>query len=597
MKIHQRAWGFFKQHKFLTTAGVIFLILAGWYFYRSLNQNQVATRYVLGTVSKDTLVVSVSGTGQVAASSQVDIKAEASGEAISVLAAQGQEVKAGQALLYIDSRDAQKAVRDAQTSLESAQLALEKLLAPVDKLTLMQAEDSVNQAKQAKIDAQADLKSLADDEFNTVSNSFLELPSIMSGLDSILFGKTINSGQWNLDYYADTAKIYDENALLYRTSAYDSYTKARAAYDRNFVDYKAVSRFSPSSVIEVLLDETYETEEFISDAIKNSNNLIQFYQDALTKHSTQNPITISSTHLTSLSSYTGKVNSHLTSLLSLQQKIVSYEKTITDADRTIEEKQLSLEKVQEGAEEIEIKTQKLTIEDKENALMEANENLANCTVRAPFDGVVSAVDVEKGDSISSGATLVTLISKQRLAEVTLNEIDVAKVKVGQKAMLTFDAVEDLSIAGQIAQIDIVGTASQGVVNYTVKVSFDTQDERIKPGMSASASIIIDSRQDVLVVPNSAIKNQGDISYVEVVANSAGLDTTSASGVTLSALPNTQQIEIGLVNDTVTEIVSGLKEGDLIVVQTVTSGASQTQTQQSTGLRIPGIGGGGAFRGN
>jgi len=582
------------RHKFITAIIVIVVIGGGYYWYQLANKTQAATRYVLGTVKKETLITSLSGSGQVATSNQVDIKAKASGETTYVGVVDGQKVKAGAVVAYIDSRDAQKAVQDAQTSLETSQLSLEKLLEPVDQLTIMQSEDSVIQAKQAKQDAQDNLENMKDDEFNAISNNFLELPAIMAGLQDILLSSSINTGQWNVDYYSDTAKIYNENATQYRNYAYDSYIKARVAYDKNFIDYKAASRYSSSSAIEALLDETYETERIISDAIKNSNNLIQFYQDVLTKYS-QRVNSLSNTHLTNLSSYTGKVNSHLTSLSSLQEEIKNYEKTIVDSDRIITEKQMSLDKVVAGPDELDIRSARLAVKDKENALTQARENLADYTVRVPFDGIISKVSVKKGD-IAGSTALATLISSQQIAQISLNEIDTAKVKVGQKATLTFDAIDGLSISGQVAQIDITGAVSQGVVSYGIQIAFDTQDSRVKPGMSISASIITDSKLDVLVVPSSAIKSQENISYVEVVENSTDLDATNSAGVFLDAASlSPRSIEIGLANDSSTEVTSGLKEGDLIVVQTVTTDMAQTQATQSNSLRIPGVSGGGTMR--
>jgi len=579
---------FVAGHKFLASVMVVCVLGGGYYWYQAANKVQASTKYVLGTVQKETLITSISGSGQVAASNQVDIKAKVSGEITSVGVVDGQAVKAGSVLAYIDSHDAQKAVRDAQTSLETSRLSLEKLLAPVDQLTVMQSEDSVAQAKQAKQDAEDSLKNMADDEFSAISNNFLELPAIMSGLENVLLSSTIKSSQWNIDYYTDSAKAYDEKAIQYRSFAYDSYLQAKAAYNKNFNDYRAANRYSLPSTIEALLDETYETEKTISDAIKNSNNLIQFFQDV----SSQGATSFSAAHLSSLSSYAGKISAHLTNLSSLQDKIKSYEKIIADSGRTITEKQMSLDKVKAGSDELDIRSARLAVQDKENALVQARENLADYSVRIPFDGIISKVNVEKGDLAGSTA-LATLISSQQIAQISLNEIDTAKVKVGQKATLTFDAVDSLSVSGQVAQIDITGTVSQEVVSYGVQIAFDTQDDRVKPGMSVSASIITNSKLDALVIPSSAIKSQGNISYVEIVENSAGIGATNSAEVTLSALPKTQQIETGLANDTSTEIVSGLKEGDLIVVQTVAAGAGQAQTsQQSAGLRIPGISSGG-----
>ncbi|HAS95772.1 TPA: hypothetical protein DCS99_05135 [Candidatus Wolfebacteria bacterium] len=192
---------------------------------------------------------------------------------------------------------------------------------------------------------------------------------------------------------------------------------------------------------------------------------------------------------------------------------------------------------------------------------------------------MATLTVKRSDTLSSGTSIATLITKQKIAEISLNEVDVAKVKVGQKTTLNFDAVEELSISGSVAEIDTVGTVSQGVVTYTVKIGFDTQDDRIKPGMSVSASIIIDMKQDVLTVPNSAIKTQGELSYVEIFEVPLE-NATGTQEVIASATPIRRPVTIGIANDTTTEIVSGLKEGDQIITRTITTTSATTQTAPS-----------------
>lgn len=169
-----------------------------------------------------------------------------------------------------------------------------------------------------------------------------------------------------------------------------------------------------------------------------------------------------------------------------------------------------------------------------------------------------------------------------MAEISLNEVDVAKVKVGQKVTLTFDAISDLTIAGDVSEIDTIGTVTQGVVYYNVEIVFNTQDSRVKPGMSVSSAIITDMKQDVLLVPNSAVKsdNSGQ-QYVQMLQNN---------------VPVNQTVETGFSNDTMTEITSGLKEGDKVVTQTITASTATTATTQTTsqnrstggGIRIPGL---------
>ena len=129
----------------------------------------------------------------------------------------------------------------------------------------------------------------------------------------------------------------------------------------------------------------------------------------------------------------------------------------------------------------------------------------------------------------------------------------------------------------MVEVDLVGTVTQGVVNYNVKIAFDTQDDRVKSGMSVSASIITQTKQDVIVVPNSAVKIQNGAHYVEVVdKNTAATDN---QGVALSTTPTQQAVEVGISDDTSTEITSGLSEGDKVVTKTI-SGTATTATTNS-----------------
>jgi len=533
-------------HK-LTAAIIVIVIIGGGYFgYGALFKNKAAVRYVTATAEKGTLTVSVSGSGQISASNQVDLKSEVSGDVVYVGAQNGQEVKSGTLLAQLDAREAQKSVRDATVNLESALLTLEKLKGP-EGLAIPKNKEK----------AQDDLQKAYDDGFNTVANAFLDLPTVMSGIQDVLFTseKSLGGGnQWNIDYYADAVKAYDEKALQYRDDVNVKYQEARKKYDQNFQDYKSASRYSDTATIEKLINETYDTAKTVAEAIKSANNLIQFYKDKLAERGLK-PQAIADTHLATLNTYTGKTNTHLLSLLSIQNTIKSDKDAVLNAD-------------------LDVKSQELSVKQRQNALLDAKEKLADYYIRAPFGGVVAKMNVKKGDSVSANTVVVTFITQQRTAEISLNEVDAAKVKVSQKTILTFDAIEGLSLTGQVAEIDAIGTVSQGVVTYNVKIVFDTQDEQVKPGMSVSAAVITDAKQDILLVPNSAVKSNGSGSYVEVLVGNT---------------PQNQTVETGLSNDTQIEIISGLNEGDKVVTQTIDANAAQSQTQQTTGFRIPGLG--------
>lgn len=590
---------FIAKHKFITFLVIGGLAVGGYYAYKAANQAPAVTKYVLGEVTRGTIVASVSGTGQVAVSDQVDIKPKASGDLTAVNIKLGQEVQTGDIVARIDPTDAQKAVRDAQTNLESAQLSLEKLKEPVDALSITQAENALTRAQESKTQTEESLKKSYDDGYNVVADAFLKLPSIMSGLHDLLFSSSLNPGQANIDYYADAVSRYDEAVNAYRDDAQTRYDAARQAYDINFADYKTTTRFSDTSVVENLINETYGADLLISDAIKSANNLIQFYQDKLTIRSMR-PDPGSDSHLSDLSSYAGQINSQLSGLFSARNSIKNYKDSLVDADRTIAEKQGSLDKLKEPPDALDIRSAELTIQQRRETLQDARSALADYTVYAPFGGIIAKVNVKKGDSVSNATALATLITKQRIANISLNEIDAAKIKVGQKATLSFDAVEGLSITGDVSQLDTLGSVSQGVVSYNIEVGFDTQDDRVKPGMSLSASIIIDAKTDVLTVPNTAVKTNGSGSYVEMLndpvpANSNTNSAASANTYTSATAPRQQPVMTGLSDDSSTEIVSGLNEGDKVVTSTIkptstTSTSGTSSTQNRSVFSIPGIGG-------
>jgi multidrug efflux pump subunit AcrA (membrane-fusion protein) len=188
-----------------------------------------------------------------------------------------------------------------------------------------------------------------------------------------------------------------------------------------------------------------------------------------------------------------------------------------------------------------------------------------------------------------------LVSDQKIAEISLNEVDVAKIHVGDKTKVTFDAIENLTIEGKVAEVDQVGSVSQGVVTYNVKISFDTQDERVKSGMSVSTEIITQTKSGVITVPNSAVKTQGNTHYVEVFTEKLA-NATKTREITSTTAPGRKTVEVGLSNDTLTEITSGLNVGDQIVLKT-TSGTTSAATTRSTTPSLFPTGGGNRTGGN
>ncbi|MDO8583432.1 MAG: efflux RND transporter periplasmic adaptor subunit [bacterium] len=243
--------------------------------------------------------------------------------------------------------------------------------------------------------------------------------------------------------------------------------------------------------------------------------------------------------------------------------------------------------------------------NQQNVIAQAAANLSSswlsyqenqATVVAPISGTVSGLSFDTGAAIvgqstsnSGSSTNSSSASTQKIASIknsgtpsisiNLSEIDVPKVKIGNKVIITFDAFLNKTFTGRIVSIDTTGAVSSGVTNYPATISMDTQAPEIFSNMSASANIIIATKTDVLMVPSSAIQTEGDQSFVRVLKNNA---------------PQDVQVEVGISSDTQTEIVSGLAEGDDVITGTVAKQTTKPGSVSPFGTRLGpgGFGGGG-----
>lgn len=576
---------------------LIVIVVGGYFGYQNFAKNENNTSHTLASVEKGTLVVSVSGSGQVAALNQITVKPEVSGKVTSLKVANGDKISAGDLLFTVDTTDYQQAVAEAETALETAQLDLDELLAPPDELTLLQSQNAVAKAHQTKDNAKKNIATGYEDSFNAIINVFFELPTIITGVRDVLYSYTIAQGEitindsdWNVSVYQNSLLSSDQGSIKpFIAAAEQDYAAARAYYDQNLDDYKNTGYNATNEDIGSLLDETAATAKAIAQAVKSEINLLDFVNDYFTNHNVRVFSQITS-YRSSLKSYYSQVNGYVQSLSSAQKTLVNNEQTLTDAEISLKEKQLALSDLEAGADELTIRSKQNTVKQKEQALETAKENLNNCHIFASMSGTIAEVNIKTGDTVSSGTNAITLISQQSVGEITLNETDVANVKVGQKVTITFDALEDLTVTGKVVDVDTLGQVSQGVVDYGATISLDTGDERVKPGMTITVDIITNVKQDVLLIPTAALKKQNGSYYVQVVGNSSGSNTTASVSGAVSTLKNqdikNQSVEVGLANDTMIEVASGLKGGEVIISQTVSS-SNNTSLPNSSQIRSSG----------
>jgi multidrug efflux pump subunit AcrA (membrane-fusion protein) len=186
-------------------------------------------------------------------------------------------------------------------------------------------------------------------------------------------------------------------------------------------------------------------------------------------------------------------------------------------------------------------------------------------------------------SSSSSSPLFTIVNLSAMELVVpFTESDIGKVKVGQSATVTVDAISGLELAAHVTNVSLLATTSGSVTSYDVTLKLDQNDTQLKPGMSATAQVVVSQATGAVSVPSTAISRAGGQSTVTVLRNGKQVVTPVTTGV---------------VGDSTTQILSGVTPGQQLVITTRTNLGSSGAASSLGGLGgLGGAGGGGAFRG-
>jgi len=207
-------------------------------------------------------------------------------------------------------------------------------------------------------------------------------------------------------------------------------------------------------------------------------------------------------------------------------------------------------------------TAKLNLGTAKLSLESAKLNLEKAVIVAPFDGMVTDITITEGEEISAATLATPAISLVDTSEIEMrgfiDEIDVAMVQLGQEANILLDALPDEEINGRVAFISLVSIIRAGVVSYETTITLKNPAAGLRDGMSATAEVIVERRDDVLLIPNRAIRGTLQNPTVVVLVD----EQEEERGITL-----------GLTDGINTEVLSGLEEGERIILPTTT----ETQT--------------------
>lgn len=502
--------------------GLVILLAIGGVAWRRLTQAQTATASVQTVpVRLGTLTATVSTAGNVAPARQVTLSFQTSGQVKAINVQVGDQVKAGQVLAMLDTSDLELQVANAQANLTIAQARLEQTKAGPTPEELAAAQAAVKSAEEnlAKVKAGPTREQLAAAE------------------------ASLKAAQDNYQQVVSRPNPDEVNqAKLKLDQAKNSLWSAQASRDA----IKGRGSSSPEAITQAEAN------------VANAEIAVQLARAAY--EAAQKPAT------------TQEIQNALAQVKQAQDNLEKLRASPTPSDIAAAETQLAqarlnLAKLLQGPTPQELAIAQAQVEQAKIALQQAQRKLQDAQIIAPFDGTVMEVNLTPGQTVGANVNAITLADTHHLQIVgNLAEVDVTKVKVGQQAEITLDALPDKRLAGQVTQIAPAATIQQGVVNYPVTIVLTDFDPEVKPGMTASVNVIVDQRQNVLVVPNRAIRTQGRQRFVTVLFKGQLIQTP---------------VQTGLNNESMTEIISGLKEGDEVVLTNVT-------TAQPRG--IPGGGG-------
>jgi len=220
-------------------------------------------------------------------------------------------------------------------------------------------------------------------------------------------------------------------------------------------------------------------------------------------------------------------------------------------------------KAQIGVDAAKLKQARAQVMQSQASLKQLEEQLGYTTIVAPMDGVILSRDVEIGDAVSSilvlGSTATLVMTEGDTTEVyvqgKVDEADIAHVYMNQPARIKVESFRDRTFKGNVTKISPMGVEKDNVTTFEVRVSIDNPGGELKANMTANAEILLDEHKGVLTVPENAVMYDNQKNATVAIPDKKQKDGTRKVPV-----------KVGLSNGSVTEILSGLKEGDQVVLQ-------------------------------
>lgn len=533
---------------------ILIIILVVVLVVYSQGKKNKQIEYVTDQVKLGDLIQSVSATGNVESASETNLNFKITGKLAGVYVVAGDRVDAGKLLAGLGSSQAQSAVVNTQAQLAEAQADLEGVIAGSSDEDIAVAQVKVNQA-QADLDTkevvldniiiekEQNLLSYKEQALDEADESIFLIQESLEDIDEIINGDD--------ETYL---KIYNISYSL----AWSSYNNAVPSLDS--LEEEIINNSVSNSVDDLvsLLDQVSSVLDDADSALRSTFNLL--INVSPVGSLTQSDIdSYKSTTIINQSNISTNISSVQTAKSNLQIKSVEYDNDIEEAELEIEEAETALSLAEAELAQVlaeprsfEIKLQQAKVNMAQAKLQSALADLSDYSLRSPITGIITKVNYEVGEYVSSAEPVISLISESNLEiEVDVPESDIAKVKVSDEAEITLDAFgEERIFTSHISFIDPAETIINDVVYYKVKLTFDEKDESIKSGMTANVVITTNSKEDILYIPQRAVISPNGESFVRVLVNKQIEEKKITTGL---------KGDGGLI-----EITSGLVEGEEII---------------------------------
>ena len=561
-------------------------------------------------VTKGNVTQTVSVSGSVAAQGQAKLAFKTGGRISEIYVGVGQAVSAGQSLAKLDTADLETALATAQQNLANAQASYQKaVLAAQD--TQRQLEETRRSTASDIANAQTALTkartnyATAKANFTSLTNALgSDLSAYLSSMDPlraqiaqvladlpVTATSDVNSARNSLNSADGQLASVQGYAGSVLTSALNEYLGTRDQIVRITGDFDAaIAAGSDTSSVaasyqnaqlsfNLALSKLQAGMDSVTGAVSSAQTSVA---SAVASMNTQNSRSISAydkaradlatlqstfaTQSVSASAAKTKLTQASSSLSTIGDSVTgTLVNAITAVSSAQDRATTSIRQAESAVANIpfNLQTAQSSVDNANNTVTTARQNLDNAILTAPSAGIVAAVANQIGEFVAGGgnnnSVFITLTNTTSMVlHGTVGEADIAKLKIAQVANVTVDALTGQRMTGRVTSLDPVATISQGVPVYGIDVAIDIPSSSLKAGMSGTASVILASKQGVLTVPNTTIRTVNGQRGVQVLKDGEVVDTP---------------VQFGIANDTVTEVVSGLAEGDVVVIPQARAGAS------------------------